>query len=496
LVYAVTNAGEANSPLQARRSLVKPMKPIQLEDRGFFWTSEEALPNGEVPSDAVPGVLTIDSEGTIQLELDGMFSGSGHPWKVILDDTRDDLKGRTFWGLLKKSSQYVKLNGLFRNGGAARSRGISYVIYLVETCLVAGGPFPDEDLVDDVREIEVDIAGFEEWVGQGELQPKKTPRTLSVKHTTTKPKRYQLDDGTLELRSEVQGPAIPQLKRHHVELKTRHFIAWAPRQPCATADAIERYKVLQDLMILLTGSDRPLEWPTVTLGAKSRVATAYFYRIGGKSKAPGLHDLFTLFDHVALEFGQLYQRFIEMRRDLGPGIYLYLATRRGMTFYVEHRFASLVWGLEALHRRSTPPQTTALDKKIDRILNDIQLSKDRKWLKAKLAHAGEPSLQERLFDLFDSLLSPLDVEKEAIRKFSVRCADVRNLISHFGGRRHANSESLTMEAQELSEVLGFIYHLLLLKELGIEPARLRSLLYDAPSTFAGRHWCQRIGLLA
>jgi hypothetical protein len=48
----------------------------------------------------------------------------------------------------------------------------------------------------------------------------------------------------------------------------------------------------------------------------------------------------------------------------------------------------------------------------------------------------------------------------------------------------------------LSEVLGFIYHLLLLKELGIEPARLRSLLYDAPSTFAGRHWCQRIGLLA
>lgn len=472
------------------------MKSIQLEDRGFFWTSEENLPNGEVPTGAVPGLLSIDSEGTIQLELDGMFSGSGHPWKVILEDRSDDIKGRTFWGLLKKSTQYVRLSGLLKNGGAARSRGISYVSYLVETCLVAGGPFPDETADKDVRELEIDIAGFEEWIGQGELQPKQTRRTLSVKHTTTKPKRYRLDDGSLEIRSEVIGPAIAAIRRHSVELKTQHFIAWTPRKPISVADAIERFKVFQDLMILLTGSDRPLEWPTVALGKNRRVATAYFYRIGGKSEAPRLHDLFTLFDHVALQFGEFYQRFMEMRRSLGPGIYLYLATRRGMTFYVEHRFASLVWGLEALHRRSKPSQATELDKKIERILNDIQLPKDKRWLSKRLAHAGEPSLEDRLFDLFDSLLSPLDVKKDAIRKFAKRCADVRNLISHFGGRRDANSESLTMEAQELSEVLGFIYHLLLLQELGIEPVRLRSLLYDAHATFRGRHWCRQIGLLA
>jgi len=166
-----------------------------------------------------------------------------------------------------------------------------------------------------------------------------------------------------------------------------------------------------------------------------------------------------------------------------------------MTFYVEHRFASLVWGLESLHRRSKPPQVTALDEKISRILGDIQLAKDKKWLSRKLANAGEPSLEERLFELFHSLLFPLDVKEDAIREFAKRCANVRNLISHFGGRRDANSESLTTEAHELAEVLGFIYHLLLLQELGIESPRLRSLLYDAPSTFRARHWCQRIGLL-
>ncbi|MEZ2297253.1 HEPN domain-containing protein [Variovorax sp. RCC_210] len=208
-----------------------------------------------------------------------------------------------------------------------------------------------------------------------------------------------------------------------------------------------------------------------------------------------MHDLFTLFDHIELQFGALYQRFVKMRRDLGPGIYLYLATRRGMTFYVEHRFASLVWGLEALHRRSKPSQITALDKKIERILNDIQLAKDKRWLSGRLAYAAEPSLEERLFELFDSLLSPLDVEKNATREFAKRCADVRNLISHFGGRRDADSESLTMEAQALSEVLGFIYHLLLLQELGIESVRLRSLLYESHATFRGRHWCRQIGLL-
>ncbi|MEZ2293945.1 hypothetical protein [Variovorax sp. RCC_210] len=265
---AAPGTGEANLTLQARCSFTKPMQSFQLEDRGFFWKSDEALPNGEVPSEAVPGSLTIDSEGKIQLELDGIFSGSSHPWQVIFDDKIDDLKDRTFLGLLKKSNQYVRLSGLLRNGGAARSRGISYVSYLVQTCLVAGGPFSDADLDKDILELEVDIEGFEEWVGQGQLQPKQTPRTLSVKHIASKPKRYRLDDGYLEIRFEVDVPAVTQMRRHRMELRTRHFVSWTPRQPIATADAIERYKILQDLMILLTGSDRPLEWPTVTLGPK------------------------------------------------------------------------------------------------------------------------------------------------------------------------------------------------------------------------------------
>ncbi|MGJ3702656.1 HEPN domain-containing protein [Variovorax sp. AFSI2.2] len=470
------------------------MKTIQLEDRGFFWTSEEALAAGEVPATAVPGLLTIDTDGGIQLELDGMFAESGHPWKVILEDQHDALKDRVCWGLLKKNSQYVRLNGLLKNGGSARSRGISYVIYVVEACLVAGGPFPDSDIGNDVRELEVDLAGFENWISRGELQPTKTRRTLSVKHTTTKPTRYKLDDGALEFRSDILGPAIPQIRRHSVELKTLHSVSWAPRKPMTLVAAIERYRALQDLLILLTGSDRTLEWPTVTLGTTRHPATAYFHRIGGKSEPPGIHQLFTFFEQLAPKFGELYQCFIEMRRDIGPGIFLYLATRRGMTFYVEHRFASLVWGLESLHRRSKADQRTALDEKIARILEAVQ-PRDKRWLRGRLAFAGEPSLEERLFDLFSSLLLPMDVQEEKIRTFAKRCADVRNLISHFGGRRDADSESLTMEAQELSEVLGFIYHLLLLQKLGIESARLRALLYEAHATFRGRHWCQRIGLL-
>jgi len=39
---------------------------------------------------------------------------------------------------------------------------------------------------------------------------------------------------------------------------------------------------------------------------------------------------------------------MEKRRKHGPGFYLFLGALRSREMYVEHRFANLVWGIDAL----------------------------------------------------------------------------------------------------------------------------------------------------
>ncbi|MDA9393123.1 hypothetical protein WN73_21680 [Bradyrhizobium sp. CCBAU 45394] len=49
-------------------------------------------------------------------------------------------------------------------------------------------------------------------------------------------------------------------------------------------------------------------------------------------------------------FGDIWSNWKQKREEFGPGFYLYLGTRRGLSLYPEHRFVNLIWGIEAFHR--------------------------------------------------------------------------------------------------------------------------------------------------
>jgi hypothetical protein len=181
-------------------------------------------------------------------------------------------------------------------------------------------------------------------------------------------------------------------------------------------------------------------------------------------------------------FGAIFSLWRRKRQIFGAGFYLYLGTRRGMRLYADHRFVNLIWGIETLHRRRHPNilEPASLKKKVDRIINQISLAKDKRWLKTQLRY--EPTLQQRIFDTFKDL--PISVNEKRLKDFSKSCADKRNELSHFGGARYGESNlENTRDLHVKSEALAYLYHILLLHEIGFGRDWLKTFVYQGMQAY-------------
>lgn len=258
----------------------------------------------------------------------------------------------------------------------------------------------------------------------------------------------------------------------------------------------QRYGLLEDLFILLTGSHYRLDWPFIRLDPDAKVRW-YFQRMRSdvSAVAPSWHECWTNFPQLRQVFGAIWSNWKRKREEFGPGFYLYLGTRRGMPLYTEHRFVNLIWGIEAFHRRKhAAGASDALREKIARIVGDVRLPKDKTWLRKKLKHSHEPALADRIFEAFKDL--PLGLEEKALRSFSKACADARNDISHYGGHRRGGSyEDFARSLEKMSDALSTLYHCLLLNEVGVDGQVLKWWLHEGYQSYRLKWYFVEVGLL-
>jgi hypothetical protein len=451
-----------------------------LEETGYFWWDDVPVPPGLIaPETAVVGKLGIDDDGYSRLELEGVFPNKLGPFAAFAGSDSPLPETKRIHGILKASNKTVRLSGVRRNGGQFKTNGISFERYLALQCLLGDGPFGDSQAPMEFHRLTVELKGFEEWLWLRGIGAERTESGITAAYSVPSKLTYQLDDGELQV---VFGLIGPYLGKHHgsnLTLTEYAEIVLIPRQPLPLAAIQAQYVLFADLFVLLTGSDYSLDWPTLTCGEGERPERfqLYFARHVSRAKEPpGPREFWVTFPQVREKFGELFANWRLRREQWGPGVYLYLGTRRSVSLYEEHRFIMLVWGLESLHRRRGEPArgSEKLQAKIARILAQIEGGKDKKWLERQFEHAGEPSLEQRLFECLEDL--PVDVEKDALRKFAAACADKRNEISHYGGRRHeGNYDNELEDLHKKSDALSNLYHILLLREIGVDDQRLHAL---------------------
>jgi hypothetical protein len=465
-----------------------------LEGRGLFWWGDDPIPEQQIaPNSCVSGLLKIDNDGSSSLELDGYLPSEHGPMAAMVQ--REFPADKCIRGLLKGSAQHILLVGLIRNGGQMKSNGISYERYIAFTCLVSESGAVASKLI--FKQLIIPLSGYEEWLRLNAIKVVRTRRTVSVKYKWPKDANYRLTDGSLTIDFELDGQSSGALSGAEVSMKETASASLRFSKPLDLDSIKTQYQLFEDLLILLTSTDYALDWPSVALTKETRYRL-YFRKLGDRAvgTAPKYFECVTNFLQLRNTFGSIWEAWRSKREELGPGLYLYLGTRRGIPLYVEHRFVNLVWGIEAFHRRKyTTSPTAALTEKVQRILGQISDTRDRKWLSKKLENAHEPSLGERIFQSISAI--PLGFDETRLRTFSDACNKLRNDLSHFGGQRHngGSYNEFMIKLNDTSEALATFYQMLLLHEIGIDENILKWWVFKGFSSYLIKVYLVKVGLL-
>ena len=383
------------------------------------------------------------------------------------------LKTRQIRGLLRDSNKRVLLCNLTRRGGHFATSNISYEGFHAAQCLVGDQGLPAKTQNISFAYIDVDLKGFEDWLRLGSLFTTRSKVALHTKYHHPKQVDYALEAGNLSFVYDLYGPYLGKSRHDTLNIREAATIRFKRNRRFSIIDAINYFFLLQDLFILLSDSGHNLEWPMVATKKDQRF-TLFFQRITSPDDSPRYYESITNFIQLRDTFGTLFATWWTKRESFGPGFNLYIATRRGMLMYTEHRFIMLIWGLEAFHRKKHgAKRSTRTEKRIQQIIEKLTDPKDRRDLAKWLRYTPELNLEQRIFETLSEV--PLDLDPDRLRRFAIGCARDRNDMSHFGehrdGERTYNEFMLAMHKK--SEALSYLFHVLILHEIGLDGAILR-----------------------
>jgi len=466
-----------------------------IDSRGRFWSAEIPVPERHfAPDKSVTGRLRLRADGRAQLDLDATIDLTGSS-KDAVDRifTKGDVEG-AICGFLIDANKHVRLTDLSGGGGTLGGMGPIFERLIAYRCLVAREPFkPGAE--PRFRWLDLPLDGFEEWLERGHITVKSGSRRIKADYAAQRaPQRWQAGDMPIELHRYLDGTGGTEVTE--IAWRERSYLRLgAPKADLTLEQAIELSMRIEELLTLMADHDRRLDFGTLRRSRSARPVQFYYAR-GSRDDAEKLRwdKAWARLDACSDAFGDIVAAWRTAYETYGPGFHLYLGNRRGQALYPEHRFASLIWGLEALHRAMVPPKNNAaLLAKVERILAAIKTDRDRKWAERVLPRTSEPPLANRLLDLFSRI--DLGIATKELAAFARRCADRRNDVSHFGGRREPGGyDAFLQDIMDLSRAIDLLYHALILQIIGVPEALVRRRFIGGPHSHPACAVLAHVGL--
>jgi hypothetical protein len=467
------------------------MPTFELDERGYFWWADEPVSEGHfAPESAVTGQIQVGTNGAAKLILDDVLPRTPGRPNLPYGTIPGDEAELAVVGLIRRGQAYVRLEQLSQAGlsfGSARrtSETLKARMCVQRRRLIADLP-PNRY----GTAIRLSLAGFDEWL---HLQiPKVEEGTIGLTAHIPRymERRFEVPGATISIGADAywwaEGP------KTEIRLRQEGFLIYTPQSRITLNEVRDIAQKIEDLLVLLTDCERSLGFPQIRVNTADDWCQVSYETLQRPEREISRSDLWTLFPELSPDFGVIANAWFSKSVDFGPGFHLYLGNRRGVQLYVEHRFASLVWGLEAFHRTSDQTRNTTLTAKIGRILSAVD-KRDRRWLKSILEYADEPSLAQRIFSALPPL--PLGFDEDELRRFAKKCADERNILSHFGGRRPGDDYAEHLRTWTLLiYAIDYLYHARLLQELGFTEASLRKIFWNIYPSARIRDMLARNGL--
>src|SRR5215210_2546945 len=177
-------------------------------------------------------------------------------------------------------------------------------------------------------------------------------------------------------------------------------------------------------------------------------------------------------------FVAAFARWLERAGDLDPVYRLFLGTVYNPRSYLEQRFLNLVQALEVYHRRALYEPDLPKEeheKRVKEILDAIP-AEHKGWLERKLQVVSEPSLNQRLYEIFKRhrgiVESVIDKKKQIRAEFIERVVATRNYRTHFDDSKK-DKAARGEELYQIMRKLNLVLEACLMEEIGFSPEKTK-----------------------
>lgn len=454
-----------------------------IEERGQFWWFGAGGQTSSLEH-SVHGLLTVSDEGHIVLQLEGPLWLENPSVSWQWDASRWLPSDKRILGRLGKygDAGYVLLHELLRTDFSLGDEPARQS-YEAGFCFRHDHGFPSNFSLDAFNALRIELEGLEEWlrlqsinVGEEVWRGNKIEFSVSYDRIEI---GYDTPQAKVSIENLVLGNSPMRLFHGPVasaNIRQTNWLVYEPTKQLDLAQFQTCFRRIEEVIALLVGQYFRLDWPKLVakFGEFDDWFTLYWKRGPQHETVPSIYSMLIDFPSIREDFGTILGRWETGTTKYGAGYDLYMASMQQPLPYPEHQFVNLVWAIESLHRswQRDAEESSKIKQRKQRIRDVLSRfseqsdKKLREWLEGKLKYAYEPTLENRIVESFQRL--PLAIDPLKLKAFAERCARRRNDISHEGGRRpDEDTESFHAELHELAEALRYLFHALLLHDVGV-----------------------------
>lgn len=394
---------------------------------GYFWLPEQE-------DKKIPGVLSIQDGGKIELEILGHFNEEN-----VLSYNNSHIE--RIIGLVEKDG-LITLDNCFYTKRNFAFGGISKSTILANYALNGAEWEKGEPVTFNTFAFTVDC--LDEWVRLSgiDVEHNWKDHTAQISYKRPEDINLTLDNGmTLEICFAYTSPGFPVNKEAKITQQAyfnlvseklcdlNEFTTIAYKITNLMCFAIDEIVTLKNVSATSSKIERDVggdKYPTTI--------KIYYQSIPHAEKEPTKHWHDILFSYVTIKDNaqQVFNNWINAYEYLSPAFSLYFSTKAGAQKYLDSKFLALAQGLETYHRRTSDEKLMENDT-FESLVSTILESCPKEhveWLQGRLIHGNEINLGKRLKKIIEPFKEHLGSSKER-NKLLRQIVNTRNYLTHY-----------------------------------------------------------------
>jgi len=159
------------------------------------------------------------------------------------------------------------------------------------------------------------------------------------------------------------------------------------------------------------------------------------------------------------------------------------------TIFIDDIFLGFSRAVESYHRETTNNEAMSsieFERRLNLVVDGVGEKKVKKWIKGRLAHANEPSLETRFREILERFKNLIPLEDDKRKRLAKSIADARNDLTH-PGNRSQRALPTNEQLYHYGEQLRFLMELCLLGEIGFSDGDLSKAM-ERKRAWKGARW--------